>query len=321
MRVKATLAFAAIAAALATTPATAAKLTVTHYGRIIATLPWVVALDTGMFKKAGLDISGFTSGSGGGSTVRNLLASDLPVGEVSTSAALAAARAGVDLKIIYAANNDVGELAWAAKPGSGIKTIKDLAGKKIAFTHPKSTTEMIVRYALKKEGLTGKVQALPLGGLGPALTALAEGAVAAAPLNDPRMTLHAKDYHILFYARQYYPKFSWAVGITTVKFAKAHPDTVRKIVEVHRKAVDYIYAHPKEATRIYAKAWNVKLPEAEAILPKYFKWHHWNAGAFSKQGLETMLDGLHSVGEMKGPVDWSKLIDQEYLPKDLRRKL
>ena len=321
MRINVTLASAAIAAALVTTPASAAKITVTQYGRIIATLPWAVALHTGMFKKAGLDVDGFIAGTGGGSTMRNLLASEMPIGEVSTSVALAAARSGVKLKIIYAASNHVGELAWASKPGSGIKTIKDLVGKKIAFTHPKSTTEMIVRYALKKEGLTDKVQALPLGGLGPALTAMSEGAVAAAPLNDPRMTLHPKNYHILFYAWQYYPKFSWSVGVTTEKFAKEHPDVVRKIVEIHRQAVDYIYAHEKEAAAVYAKVWNVKLPEAEAILPKYYKWHHWNAGAFSKTGLAAVVEGLHSVGEMEGPVDWSKLIDQEYLPKDLRTKL
>lgn len=321
MRINATLASAAVALALATSPAAASKLTVTHYGRIIATLPWVVAYKTGMIKKAGLNIDGFISGSGGGSTLRNLLASDLPVGEVSTSGALAAARAGVKLKMIYAASNDIGELAWASKPGSGIKTIKDLAGKKIAFTRPKSITEMVVLHALKAEGLTGKVKSVALGGLGPALTALSAGAVAAAPLNDPRMTLHAKDYHIIFYARQYFPKISWAVGITTAKFAKAHPDVVRKIVEVHRKAVEYIYAHPAEVAKIYAKEWKVTLPQAKAILPKYYKWHHWNAGAFSKKGMLTMIDGLHSVGEMKGPVHWLKLIDQEFLPAGLHRKL
>lgn len=321
MRFKATLLSIAVTTGLAVTPASAAKLTITHYGRLITTLPWAIALDKGMLKKAGLDIDGFIAGTGGGSTVRNMLASEMPVGEVSTSGALAAARAGVKLKIIYAASNDIGELAWASKPGSGIKSTKDLVGKKVAFTNPRSITEMVIRYALKKEGLTGKVQAVPLGGLGPALTALSEGAVAAAPLNDPRMTLHPKDYHILFYARQYYPKFSWLVGVTTVKFAKEHPDIVRKIVEVHRKAVDYIYAHQKEVAKVYAKMWNVTLPQAEAILPKYYKWHHWNAGAFSMKGLATMVNALHSVGELKGPVNWSKLIDQEYLDKDLRHKL
>jgi NitT/TauT family transport system substrate-binding protein len=321
MRIGATLASMTIAAALAATPASAAKLTVTQYGRIIATLPWAVALEKGMFKEAGLDIDGVTAGSGGGTSMRNLLASEIPVGEVSTSVVLAAAKTGVGLKIIYAASNHVGELAWAAKPDSGIKSIKDLVGKKIAFTNPKSTTEMIVRYALKKEGLTDKVEALPLGGLGPALTALSQGAVAAAPLNDPRMTLHPKDYHILFYAWQYYPKFSWSVGVTTDDYAKAHPDIVRKIVAVHRKAVEFVYAHPAEAAEVYAKVWNVKLDEAKAILPKYYDWQHWNSGAFSKEGLDALVDGLRSVGELSGPVDWSKLIDQEYLAKDMQQPL
>jgi NitT/TauT family transport system substrate-binding protein len=321
MRIKATLASIAVATALAVTPAAAAKLTITQYGRIIATLPWAVALDKGMFKEAGLDIDGITAGSGGGTSLRNLLASEIPVGEVSSSVALAAARSGVKLKIIYTASNHVGELAWAAKPGTGIKSIKDLVGKKIAFTNPRSTTEMIVRYALEKEGLADKVTALPLGGLGPALTALSQGAVAAAPLNDPRMTLHPKDYQILFYAWQYYPRFSWSLGVTTEEYAKAHPDVVRKIVALHRKAVEYVYAHHKEAAESYAKHWNVKLAEAEAILPKYYDWHHWSAGEFDKVGLDTVVNGLHTVGELKGPVDWSKLIDQEYLDKDQRHPL
>ena len=322
MRFNATLASIAVATALAATPASAAKITVTQYGRIIATLPWAVALDKGMFKEAGLHIDGVTAGSGGGTSMRNLLASEIPVGEVSTSVALAAARSGVKLKIIYAASNHVGELAWASKPGSGVNTIKDLVGKKIAFTNPRSTTEMIVRYALKKEGLTDKVTALPLGGLGPALTALSQGAVAAAPLNDPRMTLHPKDYHILFYAWQYYPKFSWSVGVTTEEFAKAHPDIVRKIVEIHRKAVEYIYAHRKAGGRGLRQGTGTSSsPRPRPSCRNTTNGITGMTANSPRRAWTPCVDGLHSVGELKGPVDWSKLIDQEYLDKDLRHKL
>ena len=94
MRIKATIATIALATAVATAPASAAKLTVTQYGRIIATLPWAVALEKGMFKEAGLDIDGITAGSGGGTSLRNLLANELPIGEVSTSVVLAAAKTG-----------------------------------------------------------------------------------------------------------------------------------------------------------------------------------------------------------------------------------
>jgi len=307
--------------AMTVTPASAAKLTVSQYSRIMATLPWAVALEKGMFKDAGLDIDGLTAGSGGGTAMRNMLASELPFGEVATPVAVAAAKSGIELKIIYAASNQIGELAWASKPDSNINSIKDLVGRRVAFTNPKSTTEMVIRYALKMEGLTDKVEVIPLGGLGPALTALSQGAVAAAPIVDPRLTLQPKEQKILFYASKYYPQFPWEVGVTTKEFADKHPDTVRRIIAVRRKAVEYIYAHPKEAAEVYAKVWNVSQQEAEAILPKFFEWKHWSAGNFSAEGLAALTEGLNLVGEVSGPVDWPALIDQSYLDKDLQRPL
>src|SRR6516165_3301789 len=63
---------------LAVTPACAAKITVSQYGRLVATLPWAVALQKNMFKEAGLDIDGITAGAGGGTSLRNMLAGELP---------------------------------------------------------------------------------------------------------------------------------------------------------------------------------------------------------------------------------------------------
>ena len=67
---------------------------------------------------------------------------------------------------------------------------------------------------------------------------------------------------------------------------------MRKIVAVHRKAVEYIYAHHKEAAEVYAKVWNIKPNQAALILPKYYDWHHWNVGDFSKEGLAAVVEGL-----------------------------
>jgi NitT/TauT family transport system substrate-binding protein len=199
-----------------------------------------------------------------------------------------------------------------------VMSIKDLAGKKVAFTNPKSTTEIILRTALAKEGLAGKVDILALGGLGPALTALSQDAVAAAPLNDPAMTLTPDKYRILFYAHQYVPKFSWQVGVTTKEFAQKNPDKLRALVRVHRRAVDYIYANRDDAARIYSKVWEVSLAEAKAILPKYYEWEHWSRGDFSKQGLDAFSDGLVTVGELAKPFDWARLIEPKFLDDDLR---
>ena len=48
MRFHATFASAAMAVAFAVTPAFAAKITVSQYGRLVTTLPWAVALEKGM---------------------------------------------------------------------------------------------------------------------------------------------------------------------------------------------------------------------------------------------------------------------------------
>src|SRR5262249_45783230 len=145
---------------LAVTPACAAKITVSQYGRLVATLPWAVALEKGMFKEAGFDIDGITAGAGGGACVGKKPRGEVAFGALATSAAIAGSLAGVELKALASSSNHIGELTWAAKPDAGINSIKDLVGKKVAYTSPKSITEMVIRTALKQEGLAGKVDIL-----------------------------------------------------------------------------------------------------------------------------------------------------------------
>ena len=50
----------------------------------------------------------------------------------------------------------------------------------------------------------------------------------------------------------------------------------------------------------------------------FLGFDYWDEGAFDLKGMDSMLEGLRIVGELQGPVDWSKLIDRSYLPEDLR---
>jgi NitT/TauT family transport system substrate-binding protein len=88
-----------------------AELVVSQYGRVTATLPWAVASEKGFFADEGIKIDKIISGGGGGTTLRNMLASDLPYGEVATSAALAAIRSGLDIVIVNTASDHIGEIA------------------------------------------------------------------------------------------------------------------------------------------------------------------------------------------------------------------
>jgi NitT/TauT family transport system substrate-binding protein len=301
--------------------ARAEKLVIGEYAKITATLPWAVALKKGFFKDEGLNIDDIVSSSGGGSSLRNMLAGDLPYADMAPTAVLAGIRQGLDLRIVMSASNHIGDLSWGARPNSGINSIKDLAGKKVAFTNPKSTTEMVIRNAIDNAGLTGKTEILPIGGLGPGLTALAQGAIDAAPVVDPTLSLEPEKYKILFRAYDVFPKFTWFVGVATREFAEKSPETIRKILRVHRRAVDFMEKNRDETALIYSQVFEFKLDDAKKLLPKYYEWGHWSHGEFSKEGLDAVSKGLMTVGEIDKPVDWSKVIDQSFLDDDLRRTL
>jgi NitT/TauT family transport system substrate-binding protein len=312
----------AAVAAFVSCQARAGDLAVSQYGRVTATLPWAVALEKGFFADAGVKIDHIISGEGGGTTLRNMLASDMPYGEVATSAALAAIKSGVDIVIVNTASDHIGEIALVANPKSDVRKVQDLAGKKAGFTNPKSTSELLLRLALKEAGMTGKVDLVGTGGFGGGLTLLDSAGIDAAPLIDPILTLKPDKYRVIFHFADLIPRMTWLVGVTTRKFAKEHPETVRKLIEVHRRGVDYIYANHDDAIRIYAKVWQQKPEEVATYFPKYFGYKgEWSQGGFDKEALEKMSDGLQLTDESDGPVDWKAVIDQQFLPKDLQKPL
>jgi len=298
------------------------QLAISQYGRVTATLPWAVAMEKGYFDNAGIKIDEVISGAGGGTTLRNVLASDLPYGEVATSAAIAASRAGLDVVIVNTSSSHIGEISLVTDAKSDIHKMADLAGKKAAYTAPKSTSDVLLRLALKETQMTGKVETVATGGFGPGITALTSGAVAAAPMINPTLTLEPDKFRVILPFANVIPRMTWLVGITTREFAKKNPELLRKLIAVRRRGVDYIYQNRDDAMQIYAKVWQQDPKQVATYFPKYFGYEgEWTRGEFEKAGLAKMSEGLEIVGEVEKPIDWNAMIDQEFLPRDLQKPL
>ena len=75
-------------------------------------VPYAIAKEKGYFKEAGLDVTGFLTSAGGGTTVRNVLASELPYGDVALPAVIAAAQQGLELTIVHAGVASVADQVW-----------------------------------------------------------------------------------------------------------------------------------------------------------------------------------------------------------------
>ena len=302
-------------------PAQADEISVTQWGASLYGAPYAVAMEKGLFKQAGIDITGILGSGGGGTTVRNILASSTPYGEVAVSAALAAKAQGLDLVIVNVGTRSVAEASMVTMPDSSIKSVEDLVGKKVVITSPRSVSEMLFLLVLRAKGIDpSKITRVAAGGYVPGLTMLEKGAVSASVIIEPLSILRKDKYRTVYKASDVLKPMTTSVGITTREFAREHGDKLRAIIAGRRAGVQAIYRDPAEAGRILQKSYNLESDLATEAVNNMIAPQMWSEGEFNLVELDRMVDGLKLTGEVKGDVDWSKLIDKSFLPADLQVK-
>jgi NitT/TauT family transport system substrate-binding protein len=301
--------------------ARAETITVTHWGGQFYGVPYAVAMDKGMFKKNGVDVTGILTAAGGGTAVRNTLAGGIPFGEVSLAAAVQAINAGQKLIIIGAGAQTVSDQMWVVKKDSALTGIKDLVGKQIAYTSPGSVSNMVILMALKANGITqAQVKLVPAGDLGANIAAVGSGAVDAG-FCDELVYAQSKDLiKPLFMVRDTMdPRMMQTVMITTAEYAKAHPDIIKGLMIARREGLAYAIEHPDEAADITARAYNnPNVALFRTHLHNLIKENYWSDGRLDYAAMNHMVEGLQITGQIKGDVDWGKYVDTSYLPSDLR---
>jgi ABC-type nitrate/sulfonate/bicarbonate transport system substrate-binding protein len=149
-----------------------------------------IAKEAGYFSSEGLDVELIRVG---GSTrmVAAMLGGSAPIIQAGASAALAATAAGSDV-VIIGATGTVSPFRLMARPE--IKQPSDLSGKKAGITTFGSTSDQILRIALKQFNLEPNkdVAILSLGAQPEAFAALQSGAVHVVALSYPLYPKAAK---------------------------------------------------------------------------------------------------------------------------------
>ncbi len=325
-RVNQVLSAATLVACLGSVAASAEEIEISNYGVAMNGMPIAVVMEKGYFKECGLDITGIIASPGGGTTIRNVLAGDLLYGEPSLAATVTAIQAGADIKIVSGNAHTVSDIAWATMPGSPIKSIKDIKGKRLGFTNPGSTTQALTLLLLEKAGLTtSDVTMTKTGGFGPGLTALEAGGVDIMAITEPLTSKYKAKYKYVIHAKDIFPQMNNVLGITTGKAAANRPNDVKCVIAARRKGVEFMYEHPKEAAKIIAKAYKMEDDIIESAVLNLINGSvdgvpYWGPGRFHYEGMDNMLRAQRMVGAVKGDVDWSKMVDESFLPEDLKTK-
>ncbi len=184
-----------------------------------------------------------------------MAAGSIDFGEADTSGIeqVAAHSPGVMWYIADGASNYV---ALVARKGSGIKSVADLRGRKVAGVAPNTAPTAVLQMALAQAHMTLK-DIKGYNTVGPTEpAALARGAVDAAISYVPYSveTLTSGSSVLIATASQIYGK-PWPGGGIVVRpaFAKAHPKTVVAVLKMVARAEAMLREHPKQAYAALAK--------------------------------------------------------------------
>jgi NitT/TauT family transport system substrate-binding protein len=164
-------------------------------------LPTMLASQLGEFKKAGVDVE-VVQFKGGSESLMALIggSADVVSGYFDHCVNLAAKKQSLTAFVVYDRFPGFA-LVVSPKHNAEIKSIKDLAGKKIGVSAPGSSTDFFLKYILSKNGVDpSSVGVIGVGLGGSAIAAMEQGTIDAAIMLDPAVTVLAgqfKDLKIL----------------------------------------------------------------------------------------------------------------------------
>jgi NitT/TauT family transport system substrate-binding protein len=231
---------------------------------------------------------------------------------------------GVDKRAqIVAVGAGADRIPYSLMAAPGIKTIKDLKGKKIGAVAPYEAYTIVIKQILRKAGLDPEkdVEFVYGGGQNQRFAALIGGAMQAGLLSPPQDTKAAeRGFTALAFTPDYYRFLQ--LSITTVRrdWAQQHADAVRRYLRSMAEASRWLNdrRNKAEALQILQTATHSTPDEAEAAYQAYVvRVHDFpNNYCVMRPGMEALLTLMHDVNQTTATAaDVSRYIDDEYCPK------
>ena len=188
----------------------------------------------------------------GGDLMTAMASGDVDVGYVGITPVLSSIAKGVPVKVISAAQTEGSGIVVAKD--SGINSVADLEGKKIATPGEASIQHMLLTYYLEQNGMSIsdlKVSAMKVPSMNDALkTGKIDGAITFEPYVSIAEKNGAK---LLTDSADIIPNHPCCVVVASDKFIDEHPNETAKILKIHEDATDFINNNTDEAAGLLPK--------------------------------------------------------------------
>jgi len=211
-----------------------------NYGPV---LPVVAAQKLGLFKQLGVKVT-FTTFSSGAAGMEGLAAKEVDLINYFPPGLALAKRSGVKARVVGAGTLTPRGWYVMVRNDSPLKTVKDLAGKKLGISGAGSTTDFFGLWAASQSG--GKVTRIPVGGQGliPNMKSGNVDAIVAYPPLSYTIMLSKEGRSLVDFGKEM-PINLPDVWVASDDIIKKKPDELRKALVGIYSAIVYMQAHPQ----------------------------------------------------------------------------
>jgi NitT/TauT family transport system substrate-binding protein len=202
--------------------------------------------NAGFFKKHGITLELLYT-EGGGQTQQAVIAGSADIGiGVGTYGVMGAFAKGAPVRIIGSSMTGANDLYWYARADGPIRTIKDAAGKTVAYSTNGSSTNLVVLGLQKTLGIQFKPTAT--GSPASTFTQVMSGQIdvgwssppfAVADVDAGRIRIIARGGEVPDFANQ-----SVRVMIANASSFEHRAEAYGRFMTAYREALDWLYADP-----------------------------------------------------------------------------
>src|SRR6202158_6278456 len=296
-------------------------------GACLCYLPTVLAKQLGEFDKAGPEVE-LVDLKGGSDALKAVLggSADVVSGYFDHCVNLAAKKQELVAFVVY--DRYPGLVLVVSPSHNGeIKSIKDLAGKKVGVSAPGSSTDFFLKYLLKKNGVDSSGVAVIGVGLGAtAVAAMEQGQIDAAVMLDPSVTVlqgSHPDLRILSDTRTqkdtldvFGGEYPGGALYSTTAWIASHEKEVQALTNAILNTLGWIHAHSAEEImdkmppEIVGKNKELYLAALKNTIPMYSE-----TGKMDPKGADAVLAVFSesSPEVAKANVDVSKTWTNKYV--------
>lgn len=222
-----------------------------------------VALDSGIYKKYGLDVD-LIFVSSGSKAISTLLAGSVPILFTAGSPVVGADLGGADARVIAGLLN---VFPYYVIGGRTVTQAQQLRGAKIGISRFGSSGHAATVYAMRKLGLEpGRdVTLLQVGGGRERFAAMESGAIQGTLLTPPEELIAKKaGFHVIADVSQLGIPFLHSAVVTRRRTIEARPELVGHFVAAVVDGLHFIKTHRDETLKLFAKYFRTRDMEALA---------------------------------------------------------